>query len=344
MTRENKHPDQMSSLHFVLGQGPLSVTRYEEILLRIQRLLTGTLVPRTIGGSSQSANTSQMSDLSLSSQGTLQRIQNISDTRTRPTPFDQATSAGSMGPLNFASSSQLAYRGLQSGGFNVYGFGANKPGMPPSHMFPISQRGNCNDVTDFSRLYRHSLTKWRLSGPRFFAPVIEEACALADREVDREAACSATLALAQQYSDPLSYEGKVSSSLRLPPAYTVLLLLTCGPPVDLMETLDALEHASTLPLSIVIVDVNEMELGNDFRLRLLDEQQRSTEDMRQMYTFLAHLNGKMPERQNVHLVKYRRHPLMGPVSDEELMLDILHAVPAQYLQYCRAKGFEAQYL
>ena len=93
-------------------------------------------------------------------------------------------------------------------------------------------------------------------------------------------------------------------------------------------------------MSVVVVDVNEMELGNDYRLRLLDERGRTTEEMRQMYTFLSHLNGKKPERPNVHFVQYRRHPLMGEVADEELMLDLIGSIPAQYLEYCRAKGFQ----
>ena len=357
MTKDNKHPDKRGSLHFLLGhQGPSAITRYEEVLIRIQRLMMGKSLNRTMTISQQSFQSTVASQLSdLSNHPGSRRIQNQNDPRsssmqirtrgsTSLDPERPATkipsAVGSMAPLNFASSMQLSAR-MRPSGFNVYGFGANKPGLPPSHIFPFTQRGLCNDVGDFSRSYRHALTKWRLSGPRHFAPLIEEACALADREVDKEIAMSAAIIAHESYSDPLTNEGiREVMPAQLPPAYTVLFLLTCGPPEDLMETLDALERASSLPLSVVVIDVNEMELGNDFRLRLLDERGRTTEEMRQMYTFLAHLNGKKPERSNVHFVQYRRHPLMGEIADEELMLDLISSIPAQYLEYCRAKGFE----
>lgn len=355
MTKENKHPDKRGSLHFLLGSGPSSLSRYEEVILRIQRLLTGRNINRTNGGFSlQPYSTGQQSDFSLAAPSMAASRRNPMDMKSSlqlrarvsnspleyPGSYMRLQSNGSMGPLSFAASAQSTNRGIVSGAFSVLGFGAHKPGMPPSHVFPFSQRGTCADFAEFSRSYRHALTKWRLSGPRHFAPIIEESCSLADREVDREAAYSASLIANDAFSDPPIGEGNKDWQVLLPPTYTILIILTCGPPEDLKETLDAMTRASSLPVSIVVIDVNDMELANDFRLRLLDERGRTTEEMRQMYSFLSHLNDKKPERPNVHFVQYRKHPLMGEISDEELMLDILSSVPAQYLEYCRARGFE----
>ena len=75
----------------------------------------------------------------------------------------------------------------------------------------------------------------------------------------------------------------------------------------------------------------------DAKIRMTDEAR----ELRQIHTFLSHLNGKQPSRENVHYVRYSHHPEAGDVSDEELMMDILLELPEQHAEYCRMKGFKA---
>ena len=58
-----------------------------------------------------------------------------------------------------------------------------------------------------------------------------------------------------------------------------------------------------------------------------------------LYTFISHLNGRSPSRDNVHYVRYGHYPVSGDASDEELMMNILMELPEQFAEYYRMKGF-----
>lgn len=79
-------------------------------------------------------------------------------------------------------------------------------------------------------MYRSSLLQVELSGPTYFAPIIEKALATA-------------------------HQSKMQGSS----VYQVLLIITDGEIHDMDKTIDLLISASELPLSVIIVGVGNID-------------------------------------------------------------------------------------
>lgn len=173
----------------------------------------------------------------------------------------------------------------------VYGFGGMSPDLgysTTSHMFPLT--GDKENPFAYATkgvldLYHDALPKIRLSGPTYFAPCINECVDFVKSEYGI---------------------GKYS--------YTTLLILTDGTICDIEETFRAIEEASRLPISIIILgigdeDFSQMNIldGND---ELLVKGARSTFS---------------PVRDIVQFVPYRKYRN----NPEGLTNKILHEIPGQ---------------
>ncbi|CAM9336332.1 unnamed protein product [Discosporangium mesarthrocarpum] len=120
--------------------------------------------------------------------------------------------------------------------FPVFGFGGcPDPRMPPEHCFAVNgmpQTPEVHGVSGVLEIYRHSLSRVKLSGPTLFAPVINQ--------VAKTVAETRSLDKANQ-------------------TYTILLLMTDGVINDMSNTLDALVAAADLPFSVIIVGVGQQD-------------------------------------------------------------------------------------
>jgi len=116
--------------------------------------------------------------------------------------------------------------------FAVYGFGGIPPGHQiTSHCFPIN--GNFNQpkifgIENVTKAYHETLPMIGLSGPTFFAPVLNEF-------------------------------GKHVRQFQGQTVYNILVLLTDGQICDMAQTLEAIVDLSFLPCSIIIVGVGNNE-------------------------------------------------------------------------------------
>ena len=107
-----------------------------------------------------------------------------------------------------------------------------QPSCPPIHA---------TSPPPFGSLDRNSLTAWRLSGPRLMAPVIENVALLAEAAeaaaVGRYGVLPDSDAASDAQDPGPGPEGEVAGagrgSLPVPPAYTLLIILTNGPPQDI---------------------------------------------------------------------------------------------------------------
>lgn len=121
----------------------------------------------------------------------------------------------------------------------TYGFGA-KPRFngnyeSTSHFFPCSgDFKNCSGfgVEGIFELYSHALTNIELSGPTYFAPLLQQI---------------RMFTLDNFKSNPDSY--------------SVLLILTDGVIHDMAASVDEIVMASGLPLSIIIVGIGNEDFG-----------------------------------------------------------------------------------
>ncbi|KAH7351773.1 hypothetical protein KP509_19G013600 [Ceratopteris richardii] len=143
--------------------------------------------------------------------------------------------------------------------FAVWGFGGKpSPEQPVSHCFNL-----CRDseevvgVAGILEAYSQGIRSIRLAGPTIFGPVIEKASSIAKQAVDRN-------------------DRK----------YVVLLIITDGVITDLQESINALVHASSFPMSVLIVgvggaDFSEMEHldGDRARLQTADKNRLSVRDI-----------------------------------------------------------------
>jgi len=120
--------------------------------------------------------------------------------------------------------------------FPLYGYGGSYHGST-SHCFPLNDNKKDPEVSGIDGVistYRNALSRFSLSGPTYFAPVIREAC--------------------HNIREDLAKPGA--------PKYYVLLIITDGAIDDMSDTKDAIvDAANNLPLSIVIVGVGDGNFG-----------------------------------------------------------------------------------
>jgi hypothetical protein len=126
----------------------------------------------------------------------------------------------------------------------AFGFGAKtKFGgqlSPVSHCFPLSgnpQHPEAQGVQHLMQLYQQVLPNLELSGPTYFAPLLQQAM---------------TLALLSKQEDSHCYQ--------------TLLILTDGEIHDMEQTVELIIEAAELPLSVVIVGVGSADFGKMDRL------------------------------------------------------------------------------
>jgi len=158
----------------------------------------------------------------------------------------------------------------------VFGFGG-KPQFPTlrvggvSHCFPCNGDLNNAEVDGLDGIlaaYDHSLNHVELSGPTYFAPLLNE-----------------TIKLCQTHK------------MQETGVYTILLILTDGEIHDMDQTIDAICNSSHLPLSIIIVGVGNADFG---KMEVLDgddglygsKGQKAQRDLVQFVPF-RHFNGDM---------------------------------------------------
>ncbi|GBG29178.1 Copine-2 [Hondaea fermentalgiana] len=147
------------------------------------------------------------------------------------------------------------------------GFGGNLQGTV-SHCFPLTGNYENPEVyggSGVEKAYVHALSTVQLSGPTFFAPLLNF---MNERIYDPE--------LSQQSQN-----------------YTILLILTDGAIMDMQETVDALVKGADLPLSVVIVGVGAADFSSMERLdaddkALVDRKGRkASRDLVQFVPFSA---------------------------------------------------------
>ncbi|CAN0354343.1 unnamed protein product [Pylaiella littoralis] len=113
--------------------------------------------------------------------------------------------------------------------FPLYGFGGCPVrGAPTNHCFAVN--GNEEDaevegIAGVLATYRESLTRVRLSGPTFFAPVISQAASMAAATMNMDSSAQ---------------------------HYTILLLITDGVICDMDKTVEAIVASADYPFSIVM--------------------------------------------------------------------------------------------
>lgn len=167
--------------------------------------------------------------------------------------------------------------------FPAFGFGAKLPPdfQQPHHKFSLTNSPDptCHKIDMVLNMYRQTLYNVRLSGPTVFAEVIRAAADHAEAE----------LAEHEQ-------------------SYTILLIVTDGVINDLENTLDEIERAASLPLSIVIIGVGNADFSD---MVCLDGDDRNL------------------DRDIVQFVNFRQFMDMREV----LQSQVLEEIPRQFLQY-----------
>jgi len=126
----------------------------------------------------------------------------------------------------------------------LYGFGGLSPSLgikQTSHCFPLTGDVNKTSVIGSDgvlELYQSTLGEIKLSGPTYFAPLINESIKHVQHGFKR---------------------GLYS--------YTILLILTDGSICDMEETISSIEKASKLPISIIIIGLGEEDYSS---MKILD--------------------------------------------------------------------------
>ncbi|XP_033745300.1 copine-8-like isoform X2 [Pecten maximus] len=187
--------------------------------------------------------------------------------------------------------------------FPVLGFGAKLPDGSVSHEFPVnfnSANPYCAGIQGIMQAYYGALQKVQLYGPTNFAPVI-------------------------------NHVTRFASSMRDGNNYFVLLILTDGVITDLPNTIEAIVHASGLPLSIIIVGVGNAEfdamdvLDADDR-RLSSRGKQAVRDIVQFVPFRDFMGGKFGNNMQI--------------SQAALAKEVLAEIPDQFLQYMKANNIK----
>ncbi|XP_032822313.1 copine-8-like isoform X1 [Petromyzon marinus] len=183
--------------------------------------------------------------------------------------------------------------------FPALGFGAK---LPPdghvSHEFALNgnpQNPYCSGIEGVLEAYYQSLRSVQLYGPTNFAPVITHVA---------------------------RYAASVSDGSQ----YFVLLIITDGVISDMAQTKEAIVHAASLPMSIIIVGVGPAEF--DAMEELDGDQVRVSS------------RGQEAERDIVQFVPFRDYVDRGGsqvLSMERLARDVLAEVPEQFLSFMRSR-------
>ena len=122
--------------------------------------------------------------------------------------------------------------------FPVYGYGAKiNDSQQVNHCFPINMDNNNPEINTIDNVlfyYRQSLSQVHLSGPTFFAPILNE--------MNRKAR-----ELVQNGRNDI---------------YNILMILTDGIINDMERTVDAIVEASYLPISIIIIGIGDSNFRN----------------------------------------------------------------------------------
>mmetsp|Transcript_12511 Transcript_12511/g.29865 ORF Transcript_12511/g.29865 Transcript_12511/m.29865 type:complete len:906 (+) Transcript_12511:110-2827(+) len=151
--------------------------------------------------------------------------------------------------------------------FPVYGFGAKFGGVI-QHCFQVGKQTELKGISGmldgYRNVFKSGLT---MSGPTVFGEVILQAAVQAQSKQEAEHA-----------------NGKQS--------YSILLIMTDGDVSDLEQTKQAIQYASSAPLSIVIVgvgneDFSKMQFLDDFHM-----QDDSVRDIVQFVEFNKHRDNK----------------------------------------------------
>eukprot|EP00033_Pygsuia_biforma_P003846 GCRY01004214.1.p1 GENE.GCRY01004214.1~~GCRY01004214.1.p1 ORF type:complete len:521 (+),score=150.90 GCRY01004214.1:163-1725(+) len=170
--------------------------------------------------------------------------------------------------------------------FPCWGYGAKLPNGQVSHCFQLSPEGmEVHGVDGILTGYAMALNAVQLYGPTNFAPSIEMACEYASRH------CS-----------------------QLSQKYNILMIITDGEITDMQETISAINKASTLPLSIIIVGVGTADFSS---MDALDDDE-----------------GKLFSRDIVQFVPFHRFQQAPTALAEETLREI----PPQFLEYMKRNG------
>lgn len=185
------------------------------------------------------------------------------------------------------------------------GFGAK---MPPnfkkvSHQFPLNNDSKypyCTSVEEILKHYWTQLNTVQLSGPTYFAPVINN-----------------MVSIAKQYQT-----GK---------DYFVLLIITDGIITDIQKTKRAIIEASKLPISIIIVGVGFADFKKmsqlDSDMQLLSSGGRTAE--RDIVQFVPLHKFLINSGDDQHIK-----------SQADLAKEVLAEIPEQFTSYMKSRGFK----
>ena len=197
--------------------------------------------------------------------------------------------------------------------FPVFGFGFcfidstlnNFVGKYTDFNYPINC--NLNDpnikyINGVLKEYRNFITKIHLSGPTYFAPMIND----------------------------LNYEVKKEIGKGQIMNYHILMILTDGMIDDMEDTKDALVEASFLPISVIIIGIGDGDFG---KMDILDadenplydrNRRKADRDLVQFVPFNKFKNNPQKLAEEVleeiprQVVEYYRHQNIEPKEEEDL--------------------------
>eukprot|EP00741_Cyanophora_paradoxa_P024154 tig00021742_g23328.t1 len=283
-TASNGAPTDSTSLHYVGGSQP---NEYEQVSRASPGLSSYDPIPRLRAASSSSATPAARSKQPLGAPG-------LECALPVPPLLALAPEPVSFPPQAIRAVGEILAHYDTDKLFPAWGFGAQ---LPPSwavnHCFPLN--GNefspeCAGVQGVLEAYHQTLRSVRLHGPTIFSQIVRRAAELAQQRftADRQ-------------------------------NYHILLLLTDGVINDMEATVREIVHASSLPLSIVIVGVGSADFSNMDILDADDEPLRA--------------DGKVMENDIVQFVPFR--DFKGHGAHQKLAKEVLAEIPTQFLTYMR---------
>ena len=182
--------------------------------------------------------------------------------------------------------------------FPVFGFGGIPPGKNKvSHCFNINfeESPDIQLIDNVIRVYKESLNKVTLSGPTFFAPIIEKVMS------------------------------EIKKNLNECPQenhYEILMILTDGLINDMQETTKLLVDCASLPLSVIIIGIGDA----DFSMMVtLDGDDIPLTDC----------DGRVTERDLVQFVEYEKFKKKGNITElnEEVLKEIPRQIEEYYANF-----------
>nr|CAB3233432.1 copine-3 [Phallusia mammillata] len=187
--------------------------------------------------------------------------------------------------------------------FPAFGFGAK---IPPtneiSHEFALNfQPDNpyCAGVEGILEAYYNAVRTVKLYGPTNISPIINHVARFAEQSQKTESAEN----------------------------YFVLLIISDGVVTDMAETVQAIVHASDLPMSIIIVGVGNADFT---AMEFLDADKRRLTDA----------TGRKASRDIVQFVPFRKFKM---ISASALASSVLGEVPKQVAEYFAMKEIEPRF-